>query len=66
MQNIDDNEWIQIEYSQHKIKKTKNKKKKITKKNSIGINVFSYENKEKHPIYVSKNIVKKNILTYYW
>ena len=48
-----------------KSKKQKTKKKKITKKNSIGINVFSYENKEKHPIYVSKNIVKKNILTYY-
>ena len=27
---------------------------KIEKKNSIGINVFSYENKEKYPIYVSK------------
>ena len=24
------------------------------KKNSIGISVFGYENKEKHPIYVSK------------
>ena len=45
--------------------KNKKHKKKITKKNFIGINVFSYENKEKHPIYVSKNIVKKNILTYY-
>ena len=27
---------------------------KIDKKNSIGISVFGYENKEKHPIYVSK------------
>ena len=27
---------------------------KIEKKNSVGISVFSYENKEKHPIYVSK------------
>ena len=27
---------------------------KIEKKNSIGISVFSYENKEKHPIYVSQ------------
>ena len=27
---------------------------KIEKKNSIGISVFDYENKEKHPIYVSK------------
>ena len=27
---------------------------KIEKKNSIGISVFGYENKEKHPIYVSK------------
>ena len=28
---------------------------KIEKKNSIGIRVFGYENKEKYPIYVSKN-----------
>ena len=27
---------------------------KILKKNSIDISVFGYENKEKHPIYVSK------------
>ena len=27
---------------------------KIKKKNSIGISVFDYENKEKHPIYISK------------
>ena len=27
---------------------------KIEKKNSIGISVFGYEEKEKHPIYVSK------------
>ena len=27
---------------------------KIKKKNSIGIGVFGYENKEKHPIYWSK------------
>ena len=27
---------------------------KIEKKNSIGISVFGYGNKEKHPIYVSK------------
>ena len=27
---------------------------KIEKKNSIGISVFGYENKEKYPIYVSK------------
>ena len=27
---------------------------KIEKKNSIGIGVFGYENKGKHPIYVSK------------
>ena len=29
---------------------------KIEKKNSIGIGVFGYENKEKHSIYVSKNV----------
>ena len=27
---------------------------KIEKKNSISISVFDYENKEKHPVYVSK------------
>ena len=27
---------------------------KVVKKNSIGISVFGYDNKEKHPIYVSK------------
>ena len=27
---------------------------KWKKKNSIGISVFNYENKEKHPIYVSE------------
>ena len=38
---------------------------KIEKKISIGISVFGYENKEKHPIYVSKNAVKKTMLIYY-
>ena len=28
---------------------------KIQKKNSIGINAFGYENKEKYPIYISKH-----------
>ena len=32
---------------------------KIEKKNSIGISVFDYENKEKHPIYVSKTICEE-------
>ena len=31
----------------------------------IGISVFVYKNKEKHPEYVSKNVVKKNMLIYY-
>ena len=31
----------------------------IEKNNSTGISVFGYENKEKHSIYVSKNVVKK-------
>ena len=26
----------------------------LKKKNSIGVSIFGYENKEKHPIYVSK------------
>ena len=42
----------------HKIEKKK-------KKNSISISVFGYENKEKHPIYVLKNVVKKNMLIYF-
>ena len=38
---------------------------KIEKKNSIGVSVFGYENKEKRSIYVSKNVVKKHMLIYY-
>ena len=38
---------------------------KIKKMNSIGISIFGYENKEKYPIYVSKNVVKINVLIYY-
>ena len=32
---------------------------KIEKKNSIDISAFDYENKEKHPIYVPKIVVKR-------
>ena len=40
---------------------------KIEKRNSIGISVFDYENKEKHPIYVSiKYFEEKRLLIYYW
>ena len=35
------------------------------KKNSIGITVFGYENKEKHPIYVSKKRCEENMLICY-
>ena len=38
---------------------------KIEKKNSIGVSVFGYENKEKRSIHVSKNVVKKHMLIYY-
>ena len=38
---------------------------KTEKMNSIGISVFGYENKEKHPIYVSKKCCEKNMLIYY-
>ena len=38
---------------------------KIEKKNSIGISVFGCQNKEKHPIYRSKNAVKENMLIYH-
>ena len=34
---------------------------KIEKTNSIGISFFSYENKEKHPIYVSKKCQEKHV-----
>ena len=37
----------------------------IEKSNSISIRVFSYGNKEKYSIYVSKNVVKKNMLIFY-
>ena len=32
---------------------------KIEKNNSIGISVFGYENKERHPIYVSENVCEE-------
>ena len=38
---------------------------KTKKKNSITITVSGYENKEKHPIYISKNVVKIKMLIYY-
>ena len=40
--------------------------RKTEKENYIGISVFGYENKVKYPFYVSKNVVKINILIYYW
>ena len=39
--------------------------RKIENKNSIGFSIFGYENKEIYQIYVSKNVAKKNMLTYY-
>ena len=35
---------------------------KTEKKDSIGISIFSYGNKEKHPIYVQKNFVERDLL----
>ena len=35
------------------------------KKEIVGISACHYENKEKHPIYVAKNIVTKKMLIYY-
>ena len=32
---------------------------KIEKKNSIGVSIFEYENKEKYPIYVSKQLYEE-------
>ena len=41
---------------------------KIKNNNSIGISIFSYENKEKksNPCIEEKNVAKKEILTYYF
>ena len=39
---------------QEKLQKLRKKFTKLEKKNSIGISVFGYENKEKYPIYLSK------------
>ena len=51
---------LKLEFSNKNQRHSQNRKK-----NSIGIRVFGYENKEKHPIYVSKNAVKKNMLIFY-
>ena len=37
---------------------------KIDKKNSLAIIVLGYENKEKYPISVLKNALKKNMVIY--
>ena len=39
---------------------------KIEKKNFIAIGVFGYENKVKNKYMYQKNIVKKNMLIYFW
>ena len=46
--------------------KTRHIHKIEKKKKRIGISVFGYESKVKYPIYVSKNVVKINMLIYYW
>ena len=38
---------------------------KIEKKDSISINVFGYENREKHDWMYQKNVVKTNMSIYY-
>ena len=38
---------------------------KTEKNNSIGNSIFGYKNKVKCPISVSKNALKKNMLTHY-
>ena len=37
----------------------------MERKNSIGISVFSYKDKKKYSIYVSKNVAKINMWIYY-
>ena len=39
---------------------------KTKKKKSITISDFGYENKKKYPIYLSKNVAKKNMFISYW
>ena len=39
--------------------------RKIEKKNFIDISVFGSRNKKKYPIYVSKNVVKINMIIFY-
>ena len=38
---------------------------KIEKKNSIGISILGYGNKEKHPIYISKKCCEEKKHIYY-
>ena len=38
---------------------------KIEETDSLGISVFGYEKKEKHPIYVSKKCSEESLLIYY-
>ena len=45
----------------HKIEEKKTQKKRIP----LALVFLANENKEKHPIYVSKNVVKKNMLICY-
>ena len=48
--------WVKVR-GIHKIEKKK--------KNSIGISDSGYGNKEKSQVYVSKNVVKENMLIYF-
>ena len=62
VQNIDDNECFKlclVRYLNPVDRNTQNFQSKLEtftklKKKSIGISVFRYENKEKHPIFISK------------
>ena len=64
IQIIDDNEcfkWRLVRYlnpADRNLAKTRDVHK-VEKMNSIGISVFGYENKEKHPICISKKCCKK-------
>ena len=53
-------------YEWYKISSQSWKYSENRKKEAISISVFGYKNKKKYPIYVSKNIVKKNMFIYYW
>ena len=65
IQNIGDKQCFKMFYEWYKISSQSWKYSENRKKEAISISVFGYKNKKKYPIYVSKNILKKNMFIYY-